>query len=67
MASWYDVALAPGLRDRIRRVFAVHHLLDWQEALESLLNDPSEINPFVTSASAVHGYQQNEYVMLWEN
>lgn len=38
--------------------------LDWVEALESLLNDPTTDNPSVTDASNIPPYQRHELVMV---
>ncbi len=67
MVSGHDVALAPGLRDRIDRELSFSQLLDWYEALESLLDSPTSDNPFVTDASTVQGYQLHDYVMVWRS
>ncbi len=67
MVDGHDVVLAPGLRDKIARELSFAQLLDWQDALESLLNDPTPRNPFLVDASSVQGYQQNDFVMVWRS
>ena len=48
-----------------QRDLNVNQLLDLHEAIESLLTDPTETNPYVTDASGSHGYQRYEHVMVW--
>lgn len=42
------------------------HLNDWQNALESLLKDPTAANPEVTDASRFPLYFREEHVMFWK-
>ena len=65
----YDVTYAPGVdpeRDGsdVSRL-PLQHLLDWQEALQSLLDDPTPDNPYVTDASNIPPYHLHEHVMVW--
>lgn len=48
-----------------QRDLSVNQILDLHEAIESLLTDPTETNPYVTDASGAHGYQRYEHVMVW--
>ena len=61
----YDLFYSEKAQLARRRDLNVNQLLDLYEAIESLLTDPTEANPYVTDASGVHGYQRYEYVMVW--
>ena len=65
MASGHDVLVAPSVRDSVARDLTDSQLLDFNEAIDLLLRDPTEGNPYVTDAAAAQGYQLNDYVMVW--
>ena len=66
----YDVAYTPEVDpDRIgSAIFRLPqlHRRDWQNALESLLKDPTANNPDVTDASDFPLYFREEHVMFWQ-
>ena len=61
----YDLFFSERARLARWRDLNFDQMIDLQEAIESLLNDPTEFNPYVTDASGAHGYQRYEHVMVW--
>ncbi len=61
----YDLYYSNRARHALRHDLGMRQLLDLQEEIESLLNDPTEENPYVTGAFGTHGYQRYDYVMVW--
>ncbi len=63
--SGYDLCLTEDAERWAFNDLDVRRQLDFRAAVEPLLRDPTEGNPYVTDASAVHGYQKHDYVMVW--
>ena len=65
MARSYDVLVSREVRDFIAALSDQGALLDFNEAIDSLLQNPTESNPRVTRISQDYGYDLNEFAIRW--
>ena len=65
--SGYDLYFTNDAEQSIRQNLSTDQIIDLWMAVDSLLRDPTETNPYVADASSVQGYQRYEYVMVWRD
>lgn len=65
--SGYDLYFTNDAEQSFRQNLNADQIIDLWMAVDSLLRDPTETNPYVTDASAIQGYQRYEYVMVWRD
>ena len=65
--SGYDLYFTGDAERSARQNLTADQAEDLRMAVDSLLRDPTETNPYVTDASAAQGYQRYEYVMVWRD
>lgn len=65
MAQPYDVYIPEEIKHIVQQELDTNEQLDFQAAIQSLLDDPTSENPNVVSAAFVRGFAPDEYAVIW--